>query len=117
MRTLKRLLFGVFSVIPLGCFAQPSSEPQHESDVERQVCPGCDVSPGALHEMFCTKERCPFCGGQLVSCECIFTVLKLTDAERQAFEAYVDDSVEPLRSVVERWKRAVEAEGRVPYGR
>lgn len=115
MRTLKRLVLGIVSTFPLGCLSQPSGEPQYDSDLKRPVCPGCDVPQGALHAMFCTRERCPFCGGQLASCECIFTVLKLTDAERLAYEAYLDDSVEPLRSVVERWKRALEAEGRVPY--
>lgn len=79
------------------------------------TCTDCGSAVGQLHEPFCSKERCPFCGGQLASCGCIFTVLKLTDEEREAVEDYVDDSVEPLRGIVGRWRAALESEGRIPY--
>jgi hypothetical protein len=80
-------------------------------------CPDCDAAWGELHEGFCIKERCPFCGGQLVLCDCIFTVLNLTDAERVAVEEYIDDSVEPLRDICKRWAAALGAKGRVPFGK
>jgi hypothetical protein len=81
----------------------------------RHNCPDCKCEPGALHDLFCTRERCPFCGGQLASCQCIYTILNLSGDERTTVEEYIDDSVEPLQSIVERWKAAVETEGRIPW--
>lgn len=78
-------------------------------------CPDCGCAPGELHDFFCTKERCPFCRGQLVSCQCNRAVLDLSEEERTALDEYVDDSVEPLKSVVERWKEVLEEKGRIPW--
>lgn len=84
-------------------------------DAARNPCRACGCNPGALHEWFCTKEECPFCHGQLASCDCIYRELKLSDEERTAVEEFIDDSVEPLRGIVERWTRALEAKGRIPW--
>ncbi len=83
---------------------------------DQKRCRDCGVAWGQLHQLFCTKERCPFCGGQLASCSCIFTILGLNDVERMAVENYVDDSTEPLRGIVARWKQALAQKGRVPFG-
>jgi hypothetical protein len=83
----------------------------------RKRCPDCGVTWGELHEPFCTKERCPFCGGQLASCNCIIKVLNLNSEERTAVEEYVDDSEDPLRGILARWKTALESAGRVPFGK
>lgn len=84
------------------------------SDWER-TCPDCDAADGALHDLFCLKERCPFCGWQLAGCGCIHEVLCLNEAEREAVDEYVDDDVEPLRSIMERWKDALNLKGRIPF--
>lgn len=65
--------------------------------------------------MFCTKEQCPFCMGQLVSCECISKVLALNPKEQEALDEYIDDSVDPLKSINERWVKALSKKGRLPY--
>ena len=79
------------------------------------ICGDCGCGEGELHELFCSKERCPFCEQQLVSCGCISTVLSLDQNEQRAVEDYEDDSVEPLKSINRRWERALIKKGRVPF--
>lgn len=78
-------------------------------------CPDCGAEEGKLHDLFCLKERCPFCGGQLATCDCVRTVLKLAGEELRAVDEYIDDSVPPLSDIVKRWKQALEQKGRVPF--
>ncbi len=33
-------------------------------------CPDCRAGVGEVHADDCTVERCPYCGGQLLSCFC-----------------------------------------------
>jgi ankyrin repeat protein len=80
-----------------------------------EACPDCDAQHGALHDLFCTKERCPFCGGQLISCECIHTILNLADDKQQAWDEYLDDSVPPLSDILTRWRNALAQQGRIPF--
>ena len=80
-----------------------------------EPCPSCATSVGQLHEPFCNRELCPFCGDFITSCECIFEVLALSDAERVLVEEFIDDSVEPLRGICDRWSQAVKAKGRLPF--
>jgi hypothetical protein len=75
----------------------------------------CRAAPGELHEYFCTLELCPFCGEQLAGCGCIRSVLNLSPSEIAAVDEYIDDSVEPLQSIVERWKRALDEKRRIPW--
>ena len=69
---------------------------------------------GQLHEPFCNRELCPFCGDFITTCDCIFEVLALSDAERVVVDEFIDDSIEPLQGICARWWQAVEAKGRVP---
>ncbi len=80
-----------------------------------EICSDCRCEEGQLHDMFCTKERCPFCGGQLVSCGCISKVLDLNADEQEALDEYIDDSVDPLKSINRRWVKALNRKGRVPF--
>jgi hypothetical protein len=89
--------------------------PHKMATQHQQPCGDCGCQPGELHDPFCTKEECPFCHGQLVSCRCIIRELKLDDEERTAVEEFIDDSVEPLRSIVERWREALDSKGRIAW--
>ena len=79
-------------------------------------CRNCGAVPGELHEPFCASELCPFCGDFISTCDCIFSVLGLDEEERRLVEDFEDDSVDPLRSICDRWRAAVEKKGRIPYG-
>ena len=36
----------------------------------KNPCGECGVAPGALHQLLCTREQCPYCGGPFISCFC-----------------------------------------------
>jgi hypothetical protein len=37
---------------------------------KRKTCGDCGTKEGQLHILGCDMERCPFCGNQLISCQC-----------------------------------------------
>jgi hypothetical protein len=83
------------------------------------ACASCDVEEGQLHELFCEYERCPFCGGQLASCECSYEKLGLLDrskfTEATSFlppEIYEHGLPEDLE---DKWCELLESKGRVPF--
>ena len=38
-----------------------------------EPCGDCGVKHGGIHHRFCSKEVCPRCGGQIISCGCVAT--------------------------------------------
>jgi hypothetical protein len=41
-----------------------------DADEYKAKCHDCAVKVGQLHVPGCDVERCPGCGGQLISCDC-----------------------------------------------
>jgi hypothetical protein len=37
-------------------------------------CGDCGAMPGELHQQGCDVERCPRCGCQMISCDCVYEV-------------------------------------------
>lgn len=37
-----------------------------------KTCGDCGAQPQEFHDSGCGKERCPMCGGQIISCGCIY---------------------------------------------
>ena len=44
---------------------------------KRERCGDCQALEGEYHELSCDLERCPFCGGQLISCDCCYKILNI----------------------------------------
>lgn len=81
------------------------------------ICHDCGGKEGELHERGCDMERCPFCGGQLITCECSYTVLgydfdrtkPLSGLPKKVYEEGLDDEK------AAEWERILRDKGRVPY--
>ena len=78
-------------------------------------CGDCDVEPGQLHVGGCDLERCVFCGGQSISCNCIYEIngIDTEDMETTHPEIYYKGPTEEMCAV-----REVEEEkygGRLPW--
>ena len=51
--------------------------------LHNDLCPFCHVADGELHTLGCPVEICPWCGGQLTSCSCRFTLLGRSDLKSE----------------------------------
>lgn len=69
--------------------------------LDNRLCPICLVEDGECHTVGCPVEVCPWCGGQLISCQCRFTQL---GQARLSTEDQIDDLLEKL-----------EKKGRLPF--
>ena len=45
-----------------------------EGDPEGTRCGDCGAMVGYFHHPGCDCERCPSCGGQLISCDCPYSI-------------------------------------------
>ena len=75
-----------------------------------KTCHDCGAEEGALHEFGCDMERCPFCGGQLICCDCCYKELEI-DCSEGSWAWDNGLTVEQEKD----WLALLRAEGRVPY--
>jgi len=83
------------------------------------TCHDCGVEEGKLHHAGCDMERCPFCGGQSISCSCSYKRLGLFDSIKYELETgylppdIYNNGLSPEQE--KQWKTILEKQGRYPY--
>lgn len=82
-------------------------------------CHDCDCKEGEYHTPGCDMERCPFCGGQLISCNCAYKKLKLIDKKKNGTkydgltkEIYYNGLSDEQNK---KWNKILEKKGLIPY--
>lgn len=87
--------------------------------MKTRTCGDCGVEEGQLHEFGCDMERCPFCGNQLISCNCVYELLKIRDEEKYTAETSFlppDIYSEGITVAQERqWLKLLNDKGRIPW--
>jgi hypothetical protein len=75
-----------------------------------RVCHDCGAKPGQLHELWCDTEDCPWCGKQLLACECPYKKLGID---------YSDNSYTAKHGLTEKQMHEfydiLIKKGRIPY--
>ena len=89
------------------------------TDVKRWNCHDCGCCEGEIHEFGCDMERCPFCGWQLISCQCCYKRLGLYDKKRYGMDTWhiPPDVFEHGLTAAQttQWLTILEGKGRIPY--
>jgi hypothetical protein len=83
----------------------PEWNPNH-----RYRCHDCGVLEGEYHEPGCDMEPCPFCLQQLISCDCVYNLLKI-DASPGTW-AYSNGLTDEQ---AEEWEKMLEKKGKVRF--
>jgi hypothetical protein len=86
---------------------------------QREICGHCGVDEGHYHVSGCDKEDCPFCGWQLIFCDCSYELLNLIDKDKydestahlppEIYEKGLNEEQE------RRWKELLNQKGRIPF--
>jgi len=75
-----------------------------------KTCYGCGVEAGKFHEPGCLREECPFCHGQLVSCDCCYEHLKLDPEQEPTYSHGLNEEQQ------KEWDKILREKGLIPYG-
>lgn len=85
---------------------------------KHSTCHDCGVREGQIHSLGCDMERCPFCGGQLITCGCKYKLLGFDEYDenkptcglpRHIYEAGLPDDL------WQKWEEILNKKGHVPY--
>lgn len=84
---------------------------------KNKTCHDCGVEEGEIHKYGCDMERCPFCGGQLITCSCKYKKLGFSYSSnhptcglpKKVYEKGLSE--EETKTFIE----ILESKGRIPY--
>jgi len=83
------------------------------------TCRDCGAKEGQLHQLGCDMEKCPFCGWQLISCDCLYKNLDLYDHEKYTNEtAFLPPEIFSNGVSEAQWQqfeKMLNEQGRFPY--
>lgn len=76
----------------------------------RAICGDCGVKEGQLHLPGCDMERCPFCGAQLISCDCVYEKLGIdcSSGTRVYSHGLTNEQSQE-------WEKLLRAKGHIPF--
>ena len=81
---------------------------------EKITCHDCGVSVGEAHKPGCDWERCPFCWGQLISCDCAYRFFGLDpDTLEHDMLAIYEHGLTPAMSAL--WDYALKKKGLLKF--
>lgn len=73
-------------------------------------CHDCGCKEGELHDLGCDMETCPRCGGQIITCDCVYGMLGIDASPGTwAYSHGLTDKQE------EEWQVKLEEIGRIPW--
>lgn len=78
------------------------------------TCHDCGVKPGENHKPGCDWERCPFCYGQLIGCDCCYIFFGIdTDTMKEKYpEVFFNGLPKALEKI---WDWVLHKKGLLPY--
>lgn len=86
---------------------------------DRQKCHDCGALEGQVHQPGCDMEVCPFCGRQLITCNCAYNFLGILDTKKYGPEtSFLPPEIFEnglTEEQIERWNQILIEKGLIPY--